>query len=357
VNDAIVASDEHFRLTAWNVAAETLYGWQAEEVLGQVGLEILQTEFPDTGQAGILQKIVELGSWRGEATQCRKDGARIPVEIASIGLRDGAGQITGYLSVNRDITERKLAIQEREAKLVLEAKNAELDRFAYTVSHDLKSPLVTISGFLGFLKKDAAAGDAEHMNRDIQHIESAVDKMRGLVSGILALSRAGLIVDSLEEIHLVDLTHEVIELLQGALETRGAKVIIQPDMPVVRGDRIRLGQVLQNLVENAVKYSGDQTQPLIEIGTKREDHTGDLIFIVRDNGLGIAPEQTDRIFRPFSQLDARSDGSGVGLATVQRIVNAHGGRIWVESELGKGSTFCFTLPPAEAMPTQPEPFD
>jgi two-component system, LuxR family, sensor kinase FixL len=359
--DAIVTIDVNQRITLFNAAAERMFGYSADSLLGQTLDRLLPERYRAIhtdharriGKPGVAQHA--MGTLR-TLSGMRANGEEFPIEATGISQIEINGQKI-FTVILRDITERKLANQEREAKLVLEAKNAELDRFAYTVSHDLKSPLVTISGFLRFLEKDALSGDMEHMKRDMQHIEHAVSTMRGLVSGILELSRAGLIVDAPEEVHFGGLARDVIELLHGSLEAREAKVIIQDDLPVVPGDRIRLGQVIQNLVENAIKYSGDQKEPLIEIGTKREDDTGDLILFVRDNGMGIPSERSDQIFSPFTKLNSRSDGSGVGLATVKRIVEAHGGRIWVESELGKGSTFCFTLPPAGTMPTQPGPFD
>jgi len=168
--------------------------------------------------------------------------------------------------------------------------------------------------------------------------------MRGLVSGVLELSRAGLVVDAPVEVNFGELAREVVNLLQGSLEMRNAKVTIQAGLPFVLADKVRLGQVIQNLVENAAKYSSNQKEPLIEISMVGDNLPGSPIFFVRDNGMGIAPEHRERIFSPFSQLNPVSEGSGVGLATVKRIVEAHGGRIWVESEVGHGSTFFFTLP-------------
>jgi len=347
--DAIVTIDADQRITLFNAAAERMFGYSAASLIGQTLDRLLPERYRAVhteharrfGKPGVAPHT--MGTLRA-LSGMRANGEEFPIEVTGISQIEINGQKI-FTVILRDITERKLANQEREAKLILEAKNAELDRFAYTVSHDLKSPLVTIRGFLGFLEKDAAAGNMESMKSDMNHIGNAVAKMSGLVSGILELSRAGLIVDTPAEVDLGGLTQEIIQLLQGSLEAHGAKVIIQDPPPVVQGDRIRLGQVIQNLVENAVKYSGDQKEPLIEIGTKREDDTGDLIFFVRDNGMGIPSERSDQIFSPFTKLNARSDGSGVGLATVKRIVEAHGCRIWVESELGQGSTFLFTLPP------------
>lgn len=295
--------------------------------------------------------VVYMTAYSDEATLSR---ARItePYGYVIKPFEDRELKIAIDIALYRHATEMKIrhleqiqAEKDRSAKLVLEAKNAELDRFAYTVSHDLKSPLVTIDGFLGFLRKDIADGDLERVQNDIQYIDGAVKKMRGLVTGLLELSQAGLIVEAPQAISLGELAHEAIQLLHGPLTARGAQALIQAGLPIVLGDKIRLGQVLQNLVENAIKYSGNQKEPLIEIGLQGEDGPSRLIFFVRDNGIGIPSEHSERIFRPFSQLHSSSEGSGVGLATVKRIIEAHGGRIWVESDPGEGSTFFFTLPP------------
>jgi PAS domain S-box-containing protein len=314
-----------------------------ESLLGKTMME-MYPGIEQTELFGVLRRCMEKhSSHRMENEFTYPDGSTSWFELSIQPMPEG------IFILSNEITERKLAEREREAKLILQAKNAELDRFAYTVSHDLKSPLVTISGFLGFLKKDLVAGDMERVQNDMFHIEGAINKMRGLVSGVLELSRAGLVVDTREEVHLDVLTNEVIELLHAALATRNAKVNIQTDLPVVFADKVRLGQVIQNLIENAIKYSGNQPEPLIEFGMRENDSSGNPIFFLRDNGIGISPQHQEKIFSPFSQLDSKNEGSGVGLATVKRIIEAHGGRIWVESEVGHGSTFFFTLP------SQPKP--
>jgi len=247
----------------------------------------------------------------------------------------------GLFILSNDVTERKLADKEREAKLILEAKNTELDHFAYTVSHDLRSPLVTIKGFLNFLIKDLEAGNTARMKTDLNHVENAVNKMQELLTGVLELSRAGLITSEPQAIHMDELVHEVLEIMRGPLEASKAQVSVQTDLPTISGDRTRLRQVIQNLIENAVKYRTDQVDPRIEIGVKED--TTPHVFYVRDNGMGIAPEKHEHVFGLFNKLHPGSEGNGVGLATVKRIIEAHGGRIWIESELGQGCTFLFTL--------------
>lgn len=249
--------------------------------------------------------------------------------------------------LNRELSERQRA-EEIQKKLIgeLEQKNAELERFTYTVSHDLKSPLVTIKGFLGMLKKDMEQGREDRLQKDMERIEEAAEKMGILLSELLELSRIGRIANPSEEFDLGKLTRDALETLDGRLRARNITVLVSPDLPIVCMDRSRMSEVMENLIDNAAKYMGDQPNPLIEIGT-RESET-EIIVYVRDNGIGIEPRFHGKIFGLFEKLSADGEGSGIGLAIVKRIIETHGGRIWVESEgLGKGSTFFFTLPKHE----------
>ena len=244
--------------------------------------------------------------------------------------------------LNTDLEIRAREHQQLISELT--TKNAELERFTYTASHDLRSPLVTIKGFLGYLELDAASGNVERLKGDTKRIANAVDKMGQLLDDLLELSRIGRIINAPETIPFVELVQQAIELTQGRLRQRGVRIELQPDLATVYGDKARLTEVLQNLLDNAAKYMGDQPHPLIEIGTRGEE-AGQSIFYVRDNGIGIEPEYREKIFGLFNKLDARSEGTGIGLALVKRIIEYHGGRIWVESEMGRGSIFLFTLPP------------
>jgi len=243
-----------------------------------------------------------------------------------------------------EIAAREEVQAEREKLITqLEVNNAELERFTYTVSHDLRSPLVTIKGFLGMLNKDMQDARPERIQNDMQRIANATDKMDALLSELLELSRIGRIINPSEEIDLVQLTREALESVHGRLQTHNVTVHIAPDLPIVYGDRIRLREVYENLLDNAAKYFGNQSAPLIEIGNRKAEH--EIIYFVKDNGMGIDAQYHKRIFGLFDKLDATSEGTGIGLALVKRIIETHGGKIWVESEgLGKGSTFCFTIP-------------
>jgi signal transduction histidine kinase len=252
------------------------------------------------------------------------------------------------------IEERDRALLEANGRLEsaigeLESKNAELERFTYTVSHDLKSPLITITGFLGLLEQDARKGDLERLERDVERIRAAAGRMSRLLDELLELSRIGRLRNAPEEVPLGELAREATSLLATAIEKAGVEVEIAPDLPAVRGDRPRLLEVVQNLVENAVKFMGSQPRPRIEIGAREEG--GETVFHVRDNGTGIAPAYHEKVFGLFERLDPHTDGTGIGLAIVRRVVEVHGGRIWVESEgLGRGTTFRFTLPGEERLP-------
>ena len=240
-----------------------------------------------------------------------------------------------------ELSARKNLIAE------LEDKNAELERFTYTVSHDLKSPLFTIRGFLGYLEQDALSGDQARLKNDIQRINDATDKMQILLNELLELSRIGRLKNELTSFPLGELAREAAELVQGRIMAGGVTLSIDAALPMVYGDRPRLTEALQNLLDNAAKFMGDQEYPRIEVGCAGQDlEHGMPIFYVRDNGMGIAPEQYDRVFGLFNKLDPKTDGTGIGLALVKRIMEIHGGRIWLESDLGKGSAFFFTLPPA-----------
>jgi signal transduction histidine kinase len=267
--------------------------------------------------------------------------------------------LVGIYGAVQDVTERKQAEAEREGLIrELEAKNAELERFAYTVSHDLKSPLITIQGFLGFVEKDALAGNVERLRADIARIGDAAAKMQRLLKELLELSRVGRVVSASQAVSLGALAREAQALVAGRIAERRVEVRIEDGLPEVWGDRDRLLEVVQNLLDNAVKFMGDQPQPRIEVGARH--HAGGApVFYVRDNGVGIDPAFRDRVFGLFEKLNPVSEGTGVGLALVKRIVELHGGRVWLEpGEGGRGTTVCFTLagpPPPGGAPDEDPP--
>ena len=246
-----------------------------------------------------------------------------------------------------EVAEKKRVAEAREQLVAeLEAKNAELERFTYTVSHDLKSPLITIRGFTGLLAKDSEKGDSERVQEDVKQIKSATDKMQRLLDELLELSRIGRLVNPSREISLNELVQETVDILAGRISEGQVEISISPRLPVVYGDRPRLLEVFQNLIDNAVKFMGDQPSPRVEVFAEEGDKH--ITCFVRDNGLGVPKRYQTKIFGLFERLDQACEGTGIGLALVKRIVEFHGGRIWVESDgEGKGSTFVFTLPVKE----------
>ena len=244
------------------------------------------------------------------------------------------------------LTRQRLLVREIEAKnSELKDQNAELERFNFTVSHDLKAPLVTIKGFLDLLQRDIIAENSEAMARDIEQISSAAEQMTQLLNELLELSRIGRQMNAPEKCKLNQLVQEALERVTMQIDENSVVVKVAPAMPAVFGDPGRLLEVFQNLDDNAIKFMGDQQAPAIEIGAQLEQDN--VHCFVRDNGIGIAPDYHERIFDLFDRLNTKVDGTGIGLALVKRIIEVHHGRIWVESEgEGMGSTFHFTLPAA-----------
>ncbi|MCG7863416.1 MAG: ATP-binding protein [Candidatus Thiodiazotropha endolucinida] len=251
-------------------------------------------------------------------------------------------QYTESLRESRD----QLGRQAKErAELIdeLESKNAELERFTYTVSHDLKSPLITISGFIGLLETDLKQGDHERVDQDLRQIATAADTMQTLLDELLELSRIGRIVNPSEWVDLGELVDEVVAMVAGRIDGNRVEVSVAPDPPRVYGDRKRLLEVVLNLIDNAAKFVSTTERPRIEISF--EDRKGEVICHVSDNGPGIDPRYHEKVFGLFDRLDPTTEGTGIGLSLVKRIVDVHGGRIWLESDgNGQGSRFSFSLP-------------
>ncbi len=283
--------------------------------------------------ARIGEIVAEGKPVRGEEVAMR-DGRLFMIDFIPLNVD---GRSCGRIWHHQDITQRKQAEDE------LQKKNAELIHFNYTVSHDLKSPLVTIKTFLGYLEHDMAKGDAAHVEQDLGFIHTAADKMNALLEELLDLSRIGRVVNPPVEAPLKDIVHEALALVAGRIAGRGVQVVVTQAPIMLYGDRPRMVEVFQNLVDNAVKFMGDQSKPLIEIGA--EIKSGMIVCFVRDNGIGIDPRHINKLFGMFEKLNANAEGTGLGLALVKRIIEVHGGKIRAESEgLGKGACFWFSLP-------------
>jgi signal transduction histidine kinase len=258
-----------------------------------------------------------------------------------------AGAVLGRVWSFRDITERKR--QERE----LSEKSAELERFTYTVSHDLKSPLVTVKTFLGYLEQDLLSSNKERVKQDVTYMRTAADKMGHLLDELLKLAHVGRKTNPPVRVTFQELAREAIGLVAGRISISRTEVQVAEAAVVLEGDRPRLVEIWQNLVENACKFMGDQPKPRVEIGI--EQRGVEMVFFVRDNGVGIEPRFHQKVFSLFEKLNPKIEGTGMGLALVKRVVELYKGRIWVESDgLGQGSNFLFTLPAAVKIETETE---
>ena len=331
--EGILITDETGRIMLVNSFASGLLGYEEAELLGKFAPELIDRD--DLIQRPVPVEELRAGVIiRRERTLRRKDGSQLMVMGSNRHMPDGRFQY-----IFQDITKQKQIEAEREALIrELESKNAELERFTYTVSHDLKSPLVTIRGFLGLLEQDLAKGDHTRTQSDLRRIASATDRMNHLLMDLLELSRIGRLMNPSETVPFEIIVREALELTQGQLTARHVNVQVRPGLPTVHGDRARLVEVLQNLIDNAVKFMGAQNAPCIEIGIRPGP-----VFYVTDNGIGIAPEYHERVFGLFNRLDQSIEGTGIGLTLVKRIIEVHGGKIWIESNGFNGTTVCFTL--------------
>jgi len=258
-------------------------------------------------------------------------------------IYDDNGAPIRSIGTVQDITERKKEEAYRENLLSeLKAKNKELEQFAYSVSHDLKTPMITIRGFLSRLEQDIADGNSSYVHDDVQRIASATTKMQEMLEDVLELSRIGRIVNPFAQVSLSELALEAVDAFEEQIVRDKVQIDVDGELPVVNVDRARLLQVYQNLIANALFHAGKKDGLLIEVGS--EERGNEAVFFVRDNGIGIESRFHQTIFGLFEKLDTKSGGTGVGLALCRNIVEAHGGRIWVESEgEGKGAGFYFTL--------------
>jgi len=323
------------RILDINLAFTTLTGYTPEEAVYSSGTE-LKLWVSREEQIQHHEIIAKQGFLREFKTRIRKKSGEVAVVLISVSA----------IKVNREecllytiyeITKLEQALNE------LQDKNNELERFTYTVSHDLKAPLITIGGFAGLLAKDVQSGNVEKANRSINRILDAVTKMERLLNELLQLSRVGRMINEPQVVSFEEIAKEALGLTQGRLRANKIPVEIEANLPRVKVDRPRIVEVMQNLLDNASKFMGKQKNPKIKIGARQENEM--WVFFVSDNGIGIDPAYHERVFGLFNKLDSNTEGTGVGLALVKRIIEFHGCKVWVESEgINKGATFCFTLP-------------
>jgi PAS domain S-box-containing protein len=310
-----------------------MVGIDSQDMVGKTMHQLFPPEFADTITADD-QRVV------ATKTLCIKEEFlndrsyityKFPIE------RDDRKSILAGYTI--DITERKWTEDE------LKKKSGEIEQFMYSVSHDLRSPLVTIKTFMGYLVQDMTNGNQEHLAQDIDYIHSAADKMKLLLDELLEMSRIGRIETTPVRVLLQEVLQEPLNMLAGVINEQQVEIVLPESELLLYGDLQRLHRLWQNLIENAIKYSSAGTIPRIELGARQEDD--ETVFFVRDNGIGIDPRYLDKIFGIFEKLDPKSPGAGLGLPIIKRIVELYDGRVWVESEgVGKGACFYFTLPKA-----------
>jgi PAS domain S-box-containing protein len=333
--------DRNFRYVYANQPTLKLFGCSREELVGKddycffASNSAMLTRAVDTRVLAGEQTSEEFETTDAQGVRHVYWSVKTPIYAD-----DDLNEIWGLCGISTDITERKQAESE------LQKKNAEMEQFIYTVSHDLRSPLVTVKTFMGFLEKDMAEDNQANLVQDIRFIHGAADKMKLLLDELLEMSRIGRVETTPVMVPLREIVADALETLAGVITERKIDIQLPETELILLGDRHRLYQIWQNLIENGIKYSCDDVITRIEIGIRQTSE--ELVFFVKDNGIGINPKYHSRIFGIFDKLDPRSPGAGLGLSMVQRIVEKNGGRIWVESEgSGSGSCFCFTLPATE----------
>ena len=344
-NDAIFALDRDRRIRFWNEGATDLFGYAPHDIVGEpVDLLLANDRVEEIN--GLLDRVMKperLGQF--ETTMRTKTGMSIPVSVRFSPIRDASGDVVGSSAVLRDVVARKheeISLRRRSAEL--ERSNAELEQFAQVIAHDLQEPLRTMKGFADLIEKDAGDALDEHTVALLDRIVQGANRMQELVADLLDYARAGTQQIPSDVVSCEEVLASALADLGAAISERDV-VVSHDELPLVRGDRVTLTEVFENLIGNAMKFHGREL-PVIHVGAERRGP--DWCLWVRDNGIGIGSRFAERIFEPFRRLHTRDEysGTGIGLAICRKIVERHGGRIWMESEPDKGSTFFFTLPAA-----------
>jgi len=352
-HDSIFVRDMNFAITYWNLGAQELYGWTAEEAIGKHSQQLLRTVFP-AAMDEINAELQRAGRWQGELQRTKADGTQVTVATRYSLRRDEQGQPAAILETSNDITERKRReeeIQGLNQELAmrsgeLESINKELEAFAYSISHDLRAPLRHMAGYTELLQKKASSGLDEKGNHYIAMILESAKRMGNLIDDLLAFSRISRTETQKTLVSLGQLVKEALSEVRQETEGRNIAWKIG-GLPDFYGDRSMLRLALVNLLSNAVKFTRTRPRAEIEIGCTdgKED---DLTVFIRDNGVGFDMRYANKLFGVFQRLHPSEafEGTGIGLATVQRIIHRHGGRVRAEGAVDQGATFYFSLPKA-----------
>jgi PAS domain S-box-containing protein len=349
-HDTIFVRDMSDVITYWNRGAQELYGWTAEEATGKSAHELLQTGFPAPIEE-IRAELLGSDRWDGELEKTRADGTKVVVASRWSLRRDQQKRPTAILETNNDITDRKRreleisTLNEELGKRTtdLEAINKELEAFAYSISHDLRAPLRHMVGFTELLQKNAASFLNEKSQRYVMMVLESAKRMGNLIDDLLAFSRIGRAETHKSMVNLEQLVQEALSEVRQ--ETDGRNIVWKVDpLPAWYGDRSMLRLALVNLISNAAKFTRTRSPAEIEIGCK-EHKRDQVVIFVRDNGVGFDMKYVNKLFGVFQRLHPPEafEGTGIGLATVQRIVHRHGGSIWAEGQVDQGATFYFSL--------------
>jgi PAS domain S-box-containing protein len=345
--DAFITIDAKGAIASVNRAAEQMFGYDAEEMIGR-NVAMLMPDTTAREHDGYIARYEAtgrkriIGAARPEKAR-RQDGSEFRIELAVSEMKVSGERM--FVGVVRDITERVEQEATRDALIAdLQASNSELDEFAYITSHDLKEPLRGLANNARFLVEDHGEAVPEDARKRLARMQALCERMEKLIDSLLYFSRLGRQELAVVDADLNAVVAEVAELLGPYFEEHGAELRVVTPLPVVRCDQQRVAEVFRNLIVNAVKYNRSERK-LIEIGAVRRGAGAHELY-VKDNGVGIAKEFHDEVFKIFRRLnpeDREGEGTGSGLTFVQKIVERHAGRIWIESEAGSGSTFHFTL--------------
>lgn len=353
-HDAIFVRDMDLAIKYWNIGAQELYGWAAEDAIGKRSHELLQTVF-SAPLEDIDAELLRTGRWEGELKRTTAQGTTVVVAARYALRRDEQARPVAVLETSNDITERKRREEEIQGlnqelakrSTELEAINKELEAFAYSVSHDLRAPLRHVAGFTELLQKKVASGVDEKSNRYMAMILDSAKRMGNLIDDLLAFSRIGRAETQKTLVSMAQLVREA--LTEVRQDTEGRNIVWKiGTLPDFYGDRSMLRLVLVNLISNAIKFTRTRKQAEIEIGCANGNND-DLVVFVRDNGVGFDMKYANKLFGVFQRLheSAAFEGTGIGLATVQRIIHRHGGKVWAEAAVDNGATFYFSAPKAQ----------